>query len=360
MCRDRNFDNVSHGMVRIQIRRWWLLATAIVVSLVVVVFVISATFAAGVKVASPRVGSITTPSAPADSRAGTIVPPSSSNPAEQPLPAANVAPGSTETTLTNEAPSTIFTSLLEQLPVDANPLAHSGYNRDYFNAWIDADSNGCNTRAEVLLAESTTTVTTRSTCTVSTGTWFSSYDGLWILDAGKLDIDHFVPLKEAWVSGAYAWDTQTQTQFGNDLGYAASLLAVSASSNRSKSDRDPASWMPANAAFACDYVATWVGVKYRWGLSVDLVEKRVLESVLSGCRVVTVSAPEQAPVTLAPSPPSDAPVAISGNGSRDGDTDPDFATCKAATAAGRGPYLQGVDVEYGYYRDGDKDGMVCE
>jgi hypothetical protein len=31
-----------------------------------------------------------------------------------------------------------------------------------------------------------------------------------------------------------------------------------------------------------------------------------------------------------------------------------------AKANGRGPYINGVDPEYAFYRDGDSDGMVCE
>jgi hypothetical protein len=43
-----------------------------------------------------------------------------------------------------------------------------------------------------------------------------------------------------------------------------------------------------------------------------------------------------------------------------GQTDPRFATCKAAKAAGYGPYRSGVDPEYAWYQDRDKDGIVCE
>jgi hypothetical protein len=41
-------------------------------------------------------------------------------------------------------------------------------------------------------------------------------------------------------------------------------------------------------------------------------------------------------------------------------TDPDYGTCAAAKAAGAGPYYQGRDPEYDWYRDRDHDGVVCE
>ena len=187
-----------------------------------------------------------------------------------------------------------FAAMLASLATDDAPASHTGYNRDLFKAWIDADSNGCDTRAEVLLVETLIKATTRNTCTVSTGSWVSVYDGITVTDASKLDIDHFVPLAEAWVSGAYAWPNDKKVRYGNDLGYGPSLVAVTASSNRSKSDSDPAKWMPTNRAYYCDYAATWVAVKWRWSLTVDTLERRAVQAVLTGCTSVNVPLPSKA------------------------------------------------------------------
>lgn len=246
-----------------------------------------------------------------------------------------------------------FLNMLEQLATDDSPSSHTGYSRDYFNAWIDADGDGCNTRAEVLMMESLTAVTTRGSCTVSTGQWVSVYDGVTLADASGLDIDHFVPLNEAWGSGAYAWDSATRVNFGNDLGYGPSLVAVTASSNRSKSDKDPAQWMPESHGYFCDYAATWVAVKWRWSLTVDSLERMTLQSVLNGCSDVSISTPDKATVTAGVAPEADTPVS-------DGVLDPNYGTCSVAQANGAGPYYQGVDPEYAWYRDRDKDGVVCE
>lgn len=189
---------------------------------------------------------------------------------------------------------TDFATMLASLVTDDAPSSHTGYNRDLFKAWIDADSDGCDTRAEVLLIETLVKATTRNTCTVSTGSWVSVYDGVTVTDASKLDIDHFVPLAEAWVSGAYAWPNEKKVRYGNDLGYGPSLVAVTASSNRSKSDSDPAKWMPTNRSYYCDYAATWVAVKWRWSLTVDTLERRAIQAVLTGCASVNVPLPSKA------------------------------------------------------------------
>lgn len=115
--------------------------------------------------------------------------------------------------------------------------------------------------------------------------WFSKYDGARTSNPSSFDIDHVVPLKEAWVSGADKWSPARREAFANDLGWVNSLIAVSASSNRSKSDRDPARWLPTRKKDRCRYVEVWVGVKYRWELTMDPAEKRAVDDVLSGCKV---------------------------------------------------------------------------
>lgn len=61
------------------------------------------------------------------------------------------------------------------------------------------------------------------------------------------------------------------------------LLAVSATSNRQKGDKDPAEWLPDRAAYHCQYARAWVQVKQYYGLSVDSLEKAALGEVLGGC-----------------------------------------------------------------------------
>jgi hypothetical protein len=54
--------------------------------------------------------------------------------------------------------------------------------------------------------------------------------------------------------GASAWTAARCEAYANDQGRPTSLIAVSVSSNRSKSDKDPADWLPVEA-FRCEYAA---------------------------------------------------------------------------------------------------------
>src|SRR4051794_32098108 len=94
--------------------------------------------------------------------------------------------------------------------------------------------------------------------------------------AAQLDVDHVVPLKEAWRSGAAEWSTQDRRAFANDL-TRSQLVAVSARSNRSKADKDPARWQPPLADYRCTYGRAWVSVKHVYGLTIDTAERSALE-----------------------------------------------------------------------------------
>ena len=178
-------------------------------------------------------------------------------------------------------------SLLRKL---ATAAEHSGgYVRSAFVLWIDADHDGCDTRHEVLIAESTTTVRLGSGCSIKGGTWRSAYDGKTTRAASTLDIDHVVPLKEAWDSGAWRWTASRRKAYANDLGDARALRAVSAASNRAKGDRDPADWLPPSTSFRCKYATDWVAAKVRWGLKVNSAERSALKRVLGACPIRTVS-----------------------------------------------------------------------
>ncbi|TWD11717.1 uncharacterized protein DUF1524 [Streptomyces sp. T12] len=112
---------------------------------------------------------------------------------------------------------------------------------------------------------------------------------MWVTSASGLDIDHMVPLAESWDSGASAWTAQRREAHANDQGADASLVAVTASSNRLKADQDPSEWLPPAAEVHCRYVAEWVVTKLRWGLAADETEVVALREVATGCQAQTVT-----------------------------------------------------------------------
>ncbi|WP_405618484.1 HNH endonuclease family protein [Streptomyces sp. NBC_01511] len=168
---------------------------------------------------------------------------------------------------------------LSQLTVSAEGST-SGYSRDLFPHWI-TQSGACDTR-ETVLKRDGKNVVQNSSCQATSGSWYSEYDGATWTAASDVDIDHMVPLAEAWTSGASGWSTAQRQTFANDL-TRPQLIAVTDNVNQSKSDRDPAEWMPPSASYHCVYARMWVDVKHHYDLRVDSAEKSKLQSVLNGC-----------------------------------------------------------------------------
>jgi hypothetical protein len=123
----------------------------------------------------------------------------------------------------------------------------TGYSRDRFPHWITI-SGACNTR-ETVLRRDGTNVTVNTSCYPTSGSWYSHYDGITETSPAEIDIDHVVPLAEAWRSGASSWTTSRRQAFANSLD-TPQLLAVTDNSNQTKGDRDPSSWQPSRTASA--------------------------------------------------------------------------------------------------------------
>jgi hypothetical protein len=156
----------------------------------------------------------------------------------------------------------------------------TGYSRDRFPHW-SSQGGGCDTR-DVVLQRDGVGVAIGEGCDISGGEWVSAYDGETFADPSDLDIDHMVPLANAWRTGAASWTDARREAFANDLDRP-QLLAVSASSNRSKGDQDPSQWRPPQREFWCEYARSWVAVKAYWDLSVTADEKSALAEMLGTC-----------------------------------------------------------------------------
>ncbi|MDN0199477.1 HNH endonuclease family protein [Streptomyces sp. S.PNR 29] len=169
--------------------------------------------------------------------------------------------------------------------------ARDGYQRTSFKHWNAGKkpTDGCNTRAELLISEAIDPPTVLPGCKLSGGRWWSYYDSRWITSASALDVDHMVPLAEAWDSGASQWTAQRREAYANDLDAQTSLVAVSAASNRSKADQDPAEWLPPAVDVMCRYTSEWIATKLRWRLTGDAVELETLTQLAEACPGTTVT-----------------------------------------------------------------------
>ena len=186
------------------------------------------------------------------------------------------------------ADSAATLSQLDYLEVRAEVTVPYDRARD-FGGWsaFGGDPICLDVRGQVLADESLSPIQTSLPagvrCYVTKGRWIDPYTGSVIFNADAMDVDHVVPLKEAWNSGAWRWNRATRRTYANDLTDPNHLIAVTARANRSKGDRDPAEWLPPNNAFTCRYLEIWVGIKARWGLAVDPVELEALRQGLIAC-----------------------------------------------------------------------------
>jgi hypothetical protein len=180
-------------------------------------------------------------------------------------------------------PPGLPTKAVAQSELDALTVRAEGasapYDRDLFPHWITVD--GCSTR-ETVLKRDGDDVVVGSDCYPTSGSWYSEFDGETRTTPSDISIDHIVALSEAWHSGASEWTTDRRQDFANDL-TGPQLIAVTAEVNISKSDHDPAEWVPPLANKRCAYAKMWIHTKATWDLSVDSAEKAALQPLLDTC-----------------------------------------------------------------------------
>ncbi len=165
-----------------------------------------------------------------------------------------------------------------------NTASAGEYNRDEWKHWVDVDKDKQNTRQEVLIDENLASPDSTEydeKGRIVKGLWVCAYTGDTLTTPGGLDVDHFIPLAEAHRSGGDEWYPSQKEVFANFLDRDYHLIAVTASSNRSKKDRDPAKWLP--EINQCWYVNTWLKVKNEWNLDVDSLEMSAILDVLENC-----------------------------------------------------------------------------
>lgn len=162
------------------------------------------------------------------------------------------------------------------------PGKQQDYERSAFgHGWSDADGDCQDSRAEALIAISSTLVRFASDkrCRVVTGRWISPFTNRVIQNAGDIDIDHVVPLAWAWERGARDWPREKRERFANDP---VNLFPVELSLNRSKGARGPDEWLP--PAGQCGYVARFTRIVKQYKLKPKSSEAEWMGSFLDICR----------------------------------------------------------------------------
>ena len=162
----------------------------------------------------------------------------------------------------------------------------SGYSREKFEHWSDARGFGweapddsCDVRDAALIRDGED-VSVGSGCKVESGTWIDPYTTSTYTDPQDIDIDHVVPLANAWRSGASLWSDEEREAYANAPDV---LLSVEDDANQEKGDKGPEAWKPPNEAIWCDYAVRWIGIKSGYGLSVNPEEKDALTGMLDTC-----------------------------------------------------------------------------
>ncbi|GGO88286.1 GmrSD restriction endonuclease domain-containing protein [Wenjunlia tyrosinilytica] len=245
----------------------------------------------------------------------------------------------------------------------------TGYSRERFGrSWVDIDHNDCGTRDDILRRDLTQDAVTGG-CKVTAGVLDDPYTGRRIhftRGHSDVDIDHVVALSDAWQKGASQWSRDKRESLANDP---LNLLAVDASTNRSKGDGDTATWLPPNKGFRCAYVARQVAVKKKYELRVTRAEKDAMVKVLKGCP------DEKLPSAGRPAPPGQDNGGDTGTGRDNGGGKGDggkgtggggkgggsvtYRNCDAVRAAGKAPLHRG-DPGYSGRLDRDGDGVACD
>ena len=189
----------------------------------------------------------------------------------------NNVPTTTTTTQSSASyPQLVIREVSTSIPI---------YDRDDWSHWSDDDGDCQNIRHEVLQDETfeTVTFTTSSNCYVDSGKWYGVYTATYYYSASELDVDHFVPLKNAHDSGGYEWSLVKKKEYANYLEDSDHLIAVQSGANRSKGARGPEDWKPENTEYWCQYAYDWIRIKDTWGLTATQAEWNALVSMVDTC-----------------------------------------------------------------------------
>ncbi len=161
------------------------------------------------------------------------------------------------------------------------PVPAEKYMRKlHFGRWINdpTDETCMNTRAKVLVRDSKGEITYRNgkTCVVEDGKWDDPYTNTELTSSRQIQIDHMVPLKNAYMSGAFNWDYKLRCLYANYMGMREHLVSAEAHQNMSKGDNGPEGYLPPFEPGRCQYIRNWVAIKMIWRLTVNPEEAKAI------------------------------------------------------------------------------------
>lgn len=208
---------------------------------------------------------------------------SPSNPAAVPATAPSTAAGAPPPPSAEDA-----LSMLEGLTV-APAGSMAGYSREEFPHWASeaqtygwAEPDGsCDVRDAALIRDGEG-IRIDGDCSITAGTWLDPYTGQTLTDSSEVDIDHIVPLANAWRSGASSagWSTADREAYANDPEV---LLSADDGANQTKGDKGPEAWKPPNRDYWCEYARRWIWIKSDWHLSINPTEETALRQMIGTC-----------------------------------------------------------------------------
>lgn len=194
------------------------------------------------------------------------------------------------TQLAESIKSTVINLLSWTLHERPRPTPTEDYNRKFhFGRWINdpTDDTCMNTRAKVLVRDSEAEVTFRNqkNCVVESGKWYDRYSNSEHTSSREVQIDHMVPLKAAYMAGAFKWDYKTRCLFANYMGFRNHLIPASVRENTSKGDRAPDKYLPTELSYRCQYIKDWLTIKLIWKLNLIADEVEAVHEVMMnyGC-----------------------------------------------------------------------------
>ena len=203
-----------------------------------------------------------------------------------PMPTASTVAPTPAPEPTRSAPTPVSTPVTTLVITVAEiPDGLPEYDRDQWKHWTDADGDCQDTRQEVLIAEGLEPVEyeDEQECRVESGLWWAPHSGHHLENPRHIDINHHVPLKNAHLSGGWAWDPERKEQYANFLDDPAHLVAISSRHNRSKGARGPEEWAPPDNDLWCQYATDWAEIKATWGLTMTPVESEIVMDMLGTC-----------------------------------------------------------------------------